>query len=194
MKLWNHRGKKGDGGQCCKEIDRLADFFLQKYSNQIQEGSAVDNAIRLLEQWFTGVIPTKSFQCPKCHYHVEVIADTEQSPEPAKNTGQNPVNAEPGVDELAGFLAELREVVDSSRGVDGWHLNDDIATWDELDITVDRIDQLLTRQKRTVTLCEIHEFCHNLLDEFEIDREDLIEIEAELAQWLKELGIEVVKE
>ena len=45
--------------------------------------------------------------------------------------------------------------------------------------------------KQAVTLCEIHEFCHNLLDEFEIDREDLIEIEAELAQWLKELGIEV---
>lgn len=52
MKLWNHRGKKGDGGQCCKEIDRLADFFLRKHSDQIQEGTAVDNAIRLLEEYF----------------------------------------------------------------------------------------------------------------------------------------------
>ena len=46
--------------------------------------------------------------------------------------------------EVAGFLADLREVVDGSRGVDGWHLNDDIATWGELNITVDRIDKLLT--------------------------------------------------
>ena len=48
IKLWHHRGGKGTGGQCCKEIDRLADFFLERRPDDIQEGSAVDNAIRLL--------------------------------------------------------------------------------------------------------------------------------------------------
>ena len=48
--------------------------------------------------------------------------------------------------------------------------------------------ELLT-QKRTVTPCEIHEFCHNLLEACDIEREDIIAIEAELTKWLKELGV-----
>jgi len=118
----------------------------------------------------------------------------EQSPEPVKNTGRHPVSTEPGVDELISHINFLHH---------SWIKNCMAMRKEEKQIYIDRsnrIIQLLTHistsgnnmsDKRTVTLCEIHEFCHNLLDEFEIDREDLIEIEAELAQWLKELGIEV---
>lgn len=35
--------------QVQKEIDKLADYFLKSRPNDIQEGSAVDNAIRLLK-------------------------------------------------------------------------------------------------------------------------------------------------
>jgi len=44
-----------------------------------------------------------------------------------------------------------------------------------------------------VTLCEVHEFCHNLLNEFDLDREDLIGIENELAKWLESKGAMVEK-
>jgi len=36
--------------QAEKEIKKLADFFLEELPNEIQEGSAVDNAIRLLSR------------------------------------------------------------------------------------------------------------------------------------------------
>ena len=55
-----------------------------------------------------------------------------------------------------------------------------------------KLRQLLT-QKRTVTLCEVHEFCHNLLNEFDLDREDLIGIENELTKWLESKGAMVGK-
>ena len=99
------------------------------------------------------------------------------------------------------FDEELIEMLDEAQGLclqEEYSINEKIAVRGRFD----KIKQLLTHlptsgnnmsDKRVVTLCEIHEFCHNLLDEFEIDREDLIEIEAELAQWLKELGIEVVE-
>jgi len=64
--------------------------------------------------------------------------------EPVKDTAQKPVEQS---GEVAGFLADLRDFVDGSNGIDGWHLNGDIATWGEIDITVDRIDQLLSRQQ-----------------------------------------------
>ena len=57
------------------------------------------------------------------------------------------------------------------------------------------IEDNLTRQpqKQMVTLCKIHEFCHNLLNEFDLDREDLIGIENELAKWLESKGAMVEK-
>ena len=115
---------------------------------------------------------------------------TEESPEPVKNTGRHPVSTEPGVDEeLLQFIDEWIESLEELL----------VDPNDKSIVAMKRIKQLLTHlstsgndmSDKQVTLCEIHEFCHNLLDEFEIDREDLIEIEAELAQWLKELGIEV---
>ena len=56
---------------------------------------------------------------------------------------------------------------------------------------IDTVAEQLLTQRRTVTPCEIHELCHNLLEACDIEREDIIAIEAELTKWLKELGIEV---
>ena len=36
------------------------------------------------------------------------------------------------IDDLAAGLRSIGLVMDNSRGVDGWHLNGDIAPWDEL--------------------------------------------------------------
>ena len=38
------------------------------------------------------------------------------------------------------LLGELREVVDGSEGVAGFHMNGDMATWEELNLSVDQID------------------------------------------------------
>ena len=62
---------------------------------------------------------------------------TEQSTEPVKNTGQNPVNAEPGVDE------ELIEMLDEAQGLclqEEYSINEKIAVRGRFD----KIKQLLT--------------------------------------------------
>jgi len=64
---------------------------------------------------------------------------TEQSTEPVKNTGQNPVNAEPGVDE------ELIEMLDEAQGLclqEEYSINEKITVRGRFD----KIKQLLTRQ------------------------------------------------
>ena len=40
------------------------------------------------------------------------------------------------------LLSDLRAVADSSEGVAGWHQNGDLADWDELGLSVDRIDAI----------------------------------------------------
>ena len=97
------------------------------------------------------------------------------------------------VDEVNSFLADLREIVDGSNGIDGWHLNGDIATWGEIDITVDRIDELLTQQpqKQTVTREEILSVVKRINDEITpggMTTARMVEIAYE------ELGIEVKEE
>ena len=103
---------------------------------------------------------------------------TEQEP---KSEGGEMSKAK---DELAGFLAELREVVDSSRGVDGWHLNDDIATWDELDITVDRIDAFLQQKQFPEPGVDVHGIAKHIMDTF--PRVNDIMTESRLRELIKE--------
>lgn len=54
-----------------KEIDKLAKFILKNYSTMIEEGSAVDNAIRIIEEQdiTIGLLKTK-----KCDH--EYVYDT----------------------------------------------------------------------------------------------------------------------
>lgn len=46
-------------------------------------------------------------------------------------------------------LESLREIVDGSDSVIGWHLNGDAATWGDLNISVDEIDEAITAITRT---------------------------------------------
>ena len=50
----------------------------------------------------------------------------------------------------------------------------------------------LLQQPKTVTTCDIHEFCHDAISE-PVDREDLIMIETELAKWLESKRVVVEK-
>ena len=63
----------------------------------------------------------------------------------------------------------------------------------EIQILSQPIPDITLTQKRTMTSCKVHEFCHNLLEACDIEREDMIAIEVELTKWLKELDIEVVE-
>ena len=99
--------------------------------------------------------------------------------------------------EVAGFLADLREVVDGSGGVDGWHLNDDIVTWEELNITVDRIDAFLQQKqgsKRVVTRAWIEkELNAHLRLEDEALRDYVHVIADIIVEIFTAFGIEVVE-
>lgn len=45
--------------------------------------------------------------------------------------------------ELVAVLADLRDIINGSDGVEGWHRNGDLATWDEFGYP-DQIDQVLS--------------------------------------------------
>ena len=94
-------------------------------------------------------------------------------------------------------MADLREVVDGSGGVDGWHLNDDIVTWEELNITVDRIDAFLQQKqgsKRVVTRAWIEkELNAHLRLEDEALRDYVHVIADIIVEIFTAFGIEVVK-
>ena len=94
---------------------------------------------------------------------------TEQSTEPVKNTGQNPVNAEPGVDE------ELIEMLDEAQGLclqEEYSINEKIAVRGRFD----KIKQLLTHistsgndmsDKRTVTRGWLEETARRMVTRFD---------------------------
>jgi len=45
----------------------------------------------------------------------------------------------PEHEKLKKLLMEVEEIMCGSRGVDGWHLNGDIASWDEFDDIRERV-------------------------------------------------------
>ena len=196
-------------------INDVASGISQENGLLPEERQAYAQLVKIVEGYFKDEVPWWCKHCGEIVYRprdyavnepcrrcgkygktTEEPPDTqaEQSTESVKNTAQKPVEQS---GEVAGFLADLREVVDGSGGVDGWHLNDDIVTWEELNITVDRIDAFLQQKqgsKRVVTRAWIEkELNAHLRLEDEALRDYVHVIADIIVEIFTAFGIEVVE-